>query len=344
MLISRPRPRPMRGGSLVLPLALLLSALQAGVAQDRLKTMPGYEQFQKFSRDAAGAVKLGVITPRWSPDGKTFDFARDGKFYRYDVAKKSATEISANVTQQNTFGGRPPFGAGPARGRQFDFALSPDGRRRAFYRDRNLWIGDSLGNGAAQITTDGNATARVKNGTASWVYGEELGQRTAMWWNPQGTKLAFYRFDESKVPDYYLGMNQTQLQSTLDVEAYPKSGVPNPVVDVYVYDVATRQTTKIDVRDGKAFTNDALGHYVYDVAWTPDGTELTFNRTNRKQNAMEFTACNPETGKCRAIVHEEWLTGWVENTPTIRWLKDGKRFIWQSERTGFSNYYLYDVT
>ena len=337
MLISRTS----RGTALV----LLLVGVQVAGAQDRLKTMPGYEQFQKFQRDAAGAVKLGAINARWSPDGKTFDFVRDGKSYRYDVAKKTASEIPAGVTQQTGFGGRPPFGAGPARGRQFDVAQSPDpSHKRAFYRDRNLWLGDSLGNNAAQLTTDGSASTRVKNGTASWVYGEELGQRTAMWWNPQGTKIAFYRFDESKVPDYFLGMNQTLLQSTLDVEAYPKSGVPNPVVDVYVYDVATKQSTKIDVRDGKPFTNDALGHYVYDVAWTPDGSELTFNRTNRRQNAMEFTACSPETGKCRVVVREEWLTGWVENSPAIRYLKDGKRFIWQSERTGFSNYYLYDLT
>src|SRR5690606_35733960 len=33
-----------------------------------------------------------------------------------------------------------------------------------------------------------------------------------------------------------------------------------------------------------------------------------------------------------------------ENRPTLRWLEDGRRFIWESERTGFSNYYLYDLS
>ena len=59
---------------------------------------------------------------------------------------------------------------------------------------------------------------------------------------------------------------------------------------------------------------------------------------------MEFTACKPETGACRVIIREEWAPSWTENTPEIRWLADKKRFIWESERTGFRNYYLYDIT
>ena len=50
------------------------------------------------------------------------------------------------------------------------------------------------------ITTDGSAEKRIKYGTASWVYGEELDQITAMWWSPDSRKLAFYRFDESGGP------------------------------------------------------------------------------------------------------------------------------------------------
>ncbi len=68
------------------------------------------------------------------------------------------------------------------------------------------------------------------------------------------------------------------------------------------------------------------------------------NRTNRKQNVMELAACNPSSAKCRVIVREEWPTGWVDNTPEMRLLKDQKRFIWGSERNGFLNYYLYDLS
>ena len=42
--------------------------------------------------------------------------------------------------------------------------------------------------------------------------------------------------------------------------------------------------------------------------------EVTFNRTNRRQNIMEFTACAPATGACRVVVHEEWTPSWVSES------------------------------
>jgi dipeptidyl-peptidase-4 len=165
-----------------------------------------------------------------------------------------------------------------------------------------------------------------------------------MWWSPDSRKLAYYRFDEKPVPDYFLQLDQTKLYSRIDTEAYPKAGEPNPIVDLFVYDVATKKSTRIDVRGGRPFENDVVGHYVYRVAWSPDGTELLFNRTNRRQNILEVVAANPDTGSCRVVIREEWPTGWIENSPTMIFLKDGKRFIWESERTGWRNFYLYDLS
>src|SRR5262249_42206439 len=108
--------------------------------------------------------------------------------------------------------------------------------------------------------------------------------------------------------------------------------------------VETKKTVQVDIRDGKPFENSVVGHYAYHVSWAADSSELLFNRTNRRQNIMEMTAANPETGKCRVVIREEWPASWVENTPEMEFLKDGKRFIWASERTGWRNFYLYDLT
>ncbi|MDB4877796.1 MAG: peptidase dipeptidylpeptidase domain protein [Gemmatimonadetes bacterium] len=334
--------------------ALLTFAFATGLAavahaQDRLKTMPGYEEYQRMAalRSTLGMGGRGGIgggSISWSADSKSVDFDNAGKRARFDVASQKVVDATDAGMQQTGGRGRGGFGNQPARGRQFEFAVAPAGNHRAIYRDRNVWVADSTGANAVQITKDGSVATRIKYGTASWVYGEELSQRTAMWWSPDGKKLAYYRFDESKVPDFYLATNLTAIQDTLDVEAYPKPGVPNPVVDLFIYDVDSKKTTRVDVRDGKPFENATIGYYVFRVDWSPVGSELTFLRTNRRQNTMEMAACNPESGACRIVIHEENPTGWIDDdpAPSVTWLKDRNRFLWESDRSGFKNYYLYD--
>jgi dipeptidyl-peptidase-4 len=303
--------------------------------------MPGYERYQEMRTQISSSYVSGALRVTWAEDGSGFEYERDGKLYRYDIALRETELLPGEPpAPQGGFNRR----GGPARGRQYESAANPDSSLLAFYRDRNLHISDVDGSNEVAVTSEGDEAQRTKYGTGSWVYGEELGQNTAMWWSPDGSRLAYYGFDESPVQDYYLQMDQAQIQSTLDIEAYPKAGTDNPVVELFVYDVASGTSTPVDVRDGQPFTNDVVGHYVYRVGWTPDGTELLLNRANRRQNIMEFVACDPATGECRVVVREEWPTGWVQNSPAMQYLADGRRFIWTSERTGWRNLYLYDLS
>jgi dipeptidyl-peptidase-4 len=357
--------------------ALLIAAAGlSAAAQDRLPMLPGYEQHQRMAPLIAGSWTSGAISPHWASDGRSFTYTLGGRAYRFDLATLRSSALALgpqrqlpgpratgpddtrqspgprataqeNAPQQE-MPGDPIAGcpvAAIARGRQAFCELSPDGTHKAFVRDRNLWLANVDGSNETRLTTDGSEASRVKYGIASWVYGEELGQRTGIWWSPDSAKVAFYRFDESRVRDYYLAMNQAALQDTLDVEAYPKAGSPNPVPDVLVYDLTTRRTNRIDVRDGRPFDDVVLGHYVYNVRWRRDSTELLLNRANRRQQLVEFSACLASTGKCRRIVREESSTGWIdtEGAPSPRWLSDDRRFIWESSRNGWVNYYLYDL-
>jgi len=336
-----------------LPLAalILLGVAAHATAQDRLKSMPGYDRFQKMSRQIGGSVKTGTTSSKWFDGGKGLEW-RDAKGtrLRYDFSEKKTIEVpkdapepKADTTPTKGRRGNRPAGAGfVARGRQATSAVSPDGATKAIYRDRNLYLTDTKGGNEVAVTIDGNEKDRTKNGSASWTYGEELFQTTAMWWSPDSRKIAFYRFDEKAVKDYYLQLNQTKIQDTLDTEPYVKVGAPNPIVDLLVYALDSKTTTKLDVRDGKPFADDdsVIGHYIYGIEWTPDGKEVLFHRTNRRQNVMELVAGDPNTGKVRVVVREEWPESWVENTPGMRFLSDNTRFLWESERNGYKNFYL----
>ncbi len=329
----------------ILGLVLVLELIIAPpglFSQDRLKTYPNYDRYERISKEIRDAVKSGALRVTWKDDGEALEFNRDGKHWRFELKTGKLTETGkATEEAPAMFGRRAGY---PERGRQFTTAESPDKKHKAIYRDRNLYLQDLTTKQEIAITTDGSDQNRVKYGTASWVYGEELDQITAMWWSPDSRKLAFYRFDEKKVPDYYLQLDQTKLYSRMDIEPYPKAGEENPVVDILVYDLETKKITTVDVRDGQPFSNEVIGHYVYGVDWTKDGRELLFFRANRRQNITELVAADPETGKTRVILREEWPSSWTENSPRITWLKDGRRFIIISERTGFKNLYLYDLS
>ena len=120
------------------------------------------------------AMKSGALTVFWKDSGAAFEYQLNGKNYRYDVTAKKAVEIPALSADSRQQGGRGPGrGAGnagnPARGRQFESALSPDGKLKAFYKNRNLFLSAADGSSEVALTTDGNEKARVKNGSASWA-------------------------------------------------------------------------------------------------------------------------------------------------------------------------------
>src|SRR5262249_15013694 len=65
----------------------------SGVAQDRLKTMPGYEQYQRMSQEIPSSVKLAAISVTWKDGGQAFEYRHDGNVHRYDIAAGKATVI-----------------------------------------------------------------------------------------------------------------------------------------------------------------------------------------------------------------------------------------------------------
>lgn len=307
------------------------------VAQDKLKSMPGYEQYIEVSPKTRSSIKSGAVSVSWDDDGKSFEYVQDGKQYLYTVKTKKSILIDDAPKPKSR-----RYRTGPARGRQHASADSPNEKLKAFTEDRNMYISNVDGTNTIAITTDGTVENQLKYGIATWVYGEELGQNTAIWWSPDSKKVAFYKFKEKEVQKYYVLLDQTKIQDSLEIMSYPKVGAKNLPVAVLVYDLESKKITLLDTHNGKPYNDGDLGTYLYGMDWSSDSKELLYHSTNRKQDVMEYKSANVSTGESRVVVREEWLTSFTKNTPEIHVLNDNKHFIWASERSGFNNYYLYN--
>lgn len=319
---------------LVLACVLAIISVSA-YGGDEFKNLKGADQIDEVRRAARQIGRGGRVGEvRFSEDAVYF---RGDNWQKIDPATGEVTEDfdSAELpprTRAEGRGNRRRSGRPPARARQRTEELSPDETLRAVHSDYNVVLRNDVG-AEIPITTEGTEAFRF--GTACWVYGEELDQSTAMWWSPDSSKLAFYAMDVSPTRDYYLVDGLSSLRTSVSQERYPKSGDPNPKAGLRVVDISSGEITTIDV-------GPDAEQYIYGIEWTPDGSELLFHRTNRHQDHLEILAADPETGKTRLIVEEKQDT-WQRNRPEMRFLSDGQRFLWETEKSGWKQWELRDL-
>lgn len=224
-----------------------------------------------------------------------------------------------------------------AGGKQSFATFSPDGTKIAFVRQNNLFMVDLNTMAERQITTDGKWN-NIINGMCDWVYEEEFSFAKAFFWSPDSRKIAFYTFDESKVPEYNMQM-WGKLYPTDYRYKYPKAGEPNSTVSISVYNLVDSKTVKMDL--GKE-----TDLYIPRIRWTINANVLSISRLNRHQNKMELIHADAFTGKTTIVLIEESRTYVdVENFgDDLTYLADGKSFIMSSEKDGYKHLYQYDMS
>lgn len=303
-----------------------------------LREIPGGALVQRMQSAMTGLGGGGVVEKlRWSLATGELWFEKDG-WKTLDLATGAVKAAAGEPPEAATASRAAREGRErrPPRGRQFTSEPSPDGAWTAQSENGNLFLVPKTGD-RVQVTTDG--TDDLKYGQASWVYGEELDQTTAMWWSPDSKRLAFYRFDESKVKDFYILGGWTETNTRVISEAYPKPGQPNPTATLMIHDLASGKTVEVDALLESSGAKPGIEYYLYNVRWTPDGSELLFSRTPRRQDVLEVRAADPATGTSRLVVSETQKT-WQDNRPAMRFLQDGTRFLWETEKSGFKHFEL----
>ena len=209
--------------------------------------------------------------------------------------------------------------------------ISPTGSHVAYVRDNDLFVFDFASGLERQLTSDGSET--ILNGTPSWIYMEEILGRgsNAFWWAPDGSRLAYMRFDDAPVPTFPIYHADGQ-HGRLELTRYPKAGDPNPHVRVGVVAIAGGPTTWMDFEE-KA---DA---YVSFPTWAADGGTLYVQWMNRGQDTLRLFACEPRTGQ-KTLVHEERQPSWVDWYEEITPVADGS-LLFLSDVDGWKHLYRY---
>lgn len=213
-----------------------------------------------------------------------------------------------------------------------DPKVSPDGRSVSFVRDHNLWL-VNLADGKERAVTQGG-TEEIRKGELDWVYPEELEIKTAYWWAPDSSAIAYLEMDEHKVSQYPM-VDFSSPSGEADMERYPAAGGANPIVRVLVASLSGGEARAMDV-------GAETDMYIPRVNWLTDSKHLAIQRLNRTQTQLDLLIADAETGKTRLALSES-DANWINVSDDLYFLKDGKRFLWSSERSGYRHLYTYSL-
>lgn len=240
-------------------------------------------------------------------------------FFVYDLVSKSLTPVFADKKHRLA-------------------TLDPMGKRVAFVVDNNIWIKELATGKMTQVTKDGE-TNKIINGAADWVYEEEYSFSRAIHWSPDGSYLAYLKFDESKVPEFTYTDFHDGAYPEYNTFKYPKVGAENSTVSLHAYKI-TSGTTK-DLLSVNNSPDDEW-HYLPRVQWTNEGNQLTAQRQNRHQSKLELLHFDLASGKQRTLLSEE-SEFYVDVHDNLTFLPDGKQFIWTSEGNGYNHIYVHNL-
>lgn len=279
------------------------------VDSKKFETGAALSEAERMQRERARiADQKGIVAYDWSADSRTLLVPLDGDLYlaTLDGKVRRLTDTPDS---------------------ELDGTVSPGGKFVSFVRGQNLFVLDLASGKERALTKDGGGT--LSWGVAEFVAQEEMHRTRGAWWSPDERRIAVARVDESPVgivTRAAIGADGTRVYE----QRYPKAGTPNAQVDLYLFEVATGQSVKVDMG-----TDPDI--YLARVDWTKDGKALLVQRESRDQTRLDLLRVDPATGRS-TILFSETAKSWINLHDNLKPLSDGS-LLWTSERDGFSHLY-----
>lgn len=282
------------------------------IAADKLETVLPADSGKQSQ--ATGLGRRAPSQVQWAPDGSAFLFEGPTSLAWFDLKTQSGHALVSGKEEIA------------------DPKISPDGRTVSFLRGHNLWLVD-IASGKERAFTNGGTEA-IHKGELDWVYPEELDIKTAYWWAPDSSAIAYLEMDESKVTQFPL-VDFESFTGEAEMQRYPVAGGANPVVRVLVGSVLGGEARAMD-------TGADTDIYIPRVNWLNDSKQVAIQRLNRQQDTIDLVLAEAGSGKSRLIMTEKDPC-WINVSDDLYFFKGDKRFLWSSERDGYRHLYLYAI-
>ncbi len=247
----------------------------------------------------------------FAPDGKTVTYYKGKELYGFDGKK----EFKLTEAQQDW---RKPKNNDPKL------------EERVELKEGNLYV-----DGKLVETGDGYDIVLGES-----VHRNEFGIDGGLFWSPKGSRLAFYRMDQSMVVDYPL-VNTKAREAEPKPIKYPMAGMKSHEVTVGVWDAAAQKLVYLNTR--KDTTVHEREMYLTNIAWSPDEKYVFIAKVNREQNHMWLEQYDAATGAFMKVLFEETDSRYVEPCEPMIFTPKGDQFLWFSMRDGYKHLYLYNL-
>ncbi len=252
----------------------------------------------------------------WTPDGQRLLFDEDGVFWLYDPATRQAVEVAS---------------AGAAS--EDSPTIAPDGQSLAFIRDHGVSVVALPGSDGQPATVRAltpQASATLLEGQVDWVYEEELGVRSNLFWSPDSQRIAYLEMDETKVPEYPIE-DWLPVHARVVMQRYPQPGDPNPAVRLGVVSASGGATTwvQLPIR--------ANEDYIPRFGWV-DARTVWAETLTRDHKTKTLWFADVATGQARAVLTESDAKFFDERYDI--WVGAG-HIVLTSWRDGHTHLYLY---
>ena len=218
---------------------------------------------------------------------------------------------------------------------EIDYAVwSPTGAKIAYVYKHDIYVRDMAGGEIHRATFDGGTD--VFNGVPDWVFEEEVfADRAGLWWSPDSSHIAYLRINESEVPvysiPYYISNTYEPLSyPTFKDLKYPKAGYPNPIIDVWIYEIGDiafqviypepherredEWPSSLETRAGNETDGWGDKKLIMNVLWMGD-TSVMLSETNRVSDHFRAVLVDVPNKSAQIVRDEKVEDGWFEIVP-----------------------------